>query len=463
MLPRPDLPLCGQILRLAAPLILSTTGLLLMQFTDGIFLSWYSAEAIAAVGAAGMASFFFSSLIMGATGYTTVLTAQYAGAGQPERIGSAVWQGAYLGLGAGFLGYALIPVGALLFRFVNHAPAVQQYEVQYFSIMCLGMPVALVGSALSGFFIGRGDNRVVMIIQLLGFTLNAGLAYGLIFGRLGLPAWGVAGSAWATVVAQAAVAAALAWAFLRREHRAGFGTWSGRRWDPEMLLRLVRFGLPNGCRFGMEIFAWTVFLFFVGRIGTTELAATNIAWRINGLAFFPIIGLSEAIRMLVGQAQGRGDPTASVRITVQGLLVAEAWMLAAALTFILFPREYFALFRGSGAEAAAAFVAEADLGVVLLRFVAVYCLLDSFNIVLTGALQAAGDTRWTLIASILMHALFLGMLWTCDLLHLSVYVEWTIATVFVLAIALVWVFRFRTDAWKQIQVIEGRGAADMAA
>jgi MATE family multidrug resistance protein len=449
-----DVPVCLRILRLAGPLILSMTGVLLMQITDGVLLSWHSPEAIAAIGPAGMSSFLLSSIFLGATGYVSTLVAQYFGAQQPERIGSAVWQGIYFAVVAGCLAACLAPLGRSLFALVGHAPLVQRYETIYFQVMCAGMPVVLLASALSGFFTGRGDNKRLMRVQLVGLALNAVFTYLLIFGKLGFPAWGVGGAALATVLSQAVVAAALAVRLSRRDFLTRYAIWRDRRFDPEMMGRLIRFGLPGGLRFATEILAWTVFLFFIGRVGTTELASTSIAWRLNGVAFFPIVGLSEAIRTLVGQAQGRRDPATSVHVTFQGLLMAEAWMIAAGVLFLCFPRPLYFLFQGGQADAAAAFGPVMELGVVLLRFVAAYCLLDAFNIVLMGSLMAAGDTRWTLWVSLLLHAVFIAALAYADHARLGVFAEWSIATFFVMVVALVWLYRFRSGAWKHIRVID---------
>jgi MATE family multidrug resistance protein len=446
---RPDLLVWRKILMLAGPLILSMTANMVMQFIDGLFLARYSAEAVAAIGPAAMASFCIGSLVSGAVSYTCVLTAQYYGAAQWTRIGSAVWQGLRLSLVAGLLSAGLGLLGRPVFAWIGHAPQVQAYEVQYFAIISFGMGASFVGTALSGFFAGRGKMLTVMNIQFGAVVLNTVLAYGLVFGKLGLPEWGVAGAALATVVAQVFSAAVFLVAFLGKGNRLTFHTWQGRKRDGEMMARLLRFGLPNGFRFFMEICAWTSFLFFVGRIGTTELAATSIAWRINGVAFFPIVGLSEAVRVFVGQAQGRNDPHYSAHVTWQGLLLAEVWMVGTAALFILFPSEWYALFMGTepGSEAVT------KMGVVLLRYVAAYCLLDGVNILVCGALVAAGDTRWTLWVSVLSYGFFTAALFAADRWQLGLHVEWCMATVFVMVLALVWLGRFFSGRWRNIRVI----------
>ncbi len=81
--------------------------------------------------------------------------------------------------------------------------------------------------------------------------------------------------------------------------------------------------MPNGLRFFFEMLAWTMFLFIIGRVGERELAATNIAWRINMIAFFPMIGVSIAVGTIVGHAQGMGRPDDSARCMRRGLVLAQ--------------------------------------------------------------------------------------------------------------------------------------------
>ena len=125
-------------------------------------------------------------------------------------------------------------------------------------------------------------------------------------------------------------------------------------------------------------------------------------------------------------------------------------MMGTAALFILFPRQWYAIFLGAAPGAAAI----TDVGVVLLRFVAAYCLMDAANIVVCGSLVAAGDTLWTFWANLVAHSAFVAALWIADSLKLGLWVEWPIATVFVFVLATVWLVRFFSGRWKHIRVIE---------
>jgi MATE family multidrug resistance protein len=425
----------------------------LMVFVDGLFLARYSAEAIAAVGPASMAGFCVGSLVTGAVSYTSVLASHYHGANRARRIGPAVWQGIWISLIAGCVVAAFALPAKALFAAIGHDALVQRYETEYFRIVSMGMAAAFVTAAVSGFYAGRGDTRTVMYVQLLGLATNVVLDYGLIFGRLGMPSWGVRGAAVATVIAHVVSATVAVVLFLGPANQERFGTREGWRWNGGMMMRLLRFGMPNGLRFFVELLAWTLFLFFVGRIGTVELATTTIAWRINGVAFFPVMGISQAVAILVGQAQGRRRSWRSVHVTWQGLALAAAFTLTVGATYALFPEAWYRLFQGRTGVGSPI----VRHGIVLLRFVAAYCLFDAANMILCGALIAAGDTRWASAVSFGGHMSLVAALAVADRLRLGMYVEWTCATVFVIGIAGVWLARFVSGAWRHGTIIESAG------
>ena len=86
------------VLILALPLILSTGSWAIQQFVDRMFLTWYSADAIAAASPAGIFNFTVMSLFIGTASYVGTFVAQYYGANMPRRIGPAIWQGIYVAI-----------------------------------------------------------------------------------------------------------------------------------------------------------------------------------------------------------------------------------------------------------------------------------------------------------------------------------------------------------------------------
>ena len=269
-----------QVLALAIPLIFSSAGFAIQQFVDRMFLAWYSPAAIAATMPAGIVNFTIMNLFVGTAGYVGTFVAQYWGARRYDRIGAILWQGFYVALIACVVHLLFIPLAGPFFRLVGHTPEVQRLEVIYFQIICLaGGPVVAI-AVISGFFTGRGRPWPVMVVGVLGNIINVFLNYILIFGRWGLPELGVKGAALGTLIS--ALISFLVFSFLMVGHNYDkrYGTLSGWRLDISLFVRLLRFGLPNGLQFFLGYMGITVFLLLEGRLGTVELAATNVAFNI---------------------------------------------------------------------------------------------------------------------------------------------------------------------------------------
>lgn len=128
-------------------------------------------------------------------------------------------------------------------------------------------------------------------------------------------------------------------------------------------------------------------------------------------------------------------------------------MLASAALFVLCPEWLFELFHDPATVPAENFALTRELGVAILRLVALYCLLDGVNLVLMGALQGAGDTRWTMGACLAINALFLAVLLALDAMRAGAIAIWVAATACVMLQALVWLARFASGHWKDKRVI----------
>jgi MATE family multidrug resistance protein len=451
------------IIKVAIPLILQMSSLMVMQMIDTVFLSWYSAEAVAAAITAGLASWLIICVFNGTVGFTSTLVAQYVGAGQERRASSVIWHGIYLSFVSGVIIAGVTMFTDTFFTWAGHASAVKRYEIVFFNISCWGAFFNVAGAAISGFFSGRGQTAVLMLMQFCQLAINTLLGYVLIFGHWGFPEMGVAGAALATLIAQACGLLFLCVIYFSSVNRREFGTLQCPAIDWPLLGKLIKYGFPNGVRFFIDMLAWTLFPFFIGRIGTLELAASNIAFRINSMAFFPVLGLSAAVGILVGQAQGARRADLSLKIWLKGLLLGGAFTLVLALAYVLLPYQFYSLFHNPQSMSPQDFALFAAAGAMMLKMVAIYCLFDTTSIITLGLLQGAGDTRWTMAAAVGLYAVFLSVLFWIDHLHGTARMIWTAATIFIVAQSFIWIARLLAGRWKQIEMVEQLPLPDQVA
>ena len=446
-----------EVLRIAGPLILSMGSWSLMHFVDRMFLTWYSREALAAALPAGMLSFAMSSFFLGTAGYVNTFVAQYSGAGRPERVGAAVWQGIYFSLAAGALMLGIAPFSGWIFDLVGHEPAIRDLEVAYFEILTAWIWAMLLMSVASTFFSGRGDTWTVLWVNVAAAVINGVLDYVWIFGMWGFPEMGIRGAAWATVASQVFGAVVFLALMFRKRFRALFNTMGGWRFDGALFARLWRFGAPSGLQFMVEISGFALFVLFVGRLGAVELAATNLTFNINTLAFLPMLGLGIAVSTLVGQYLGRDDAAHAEYSTWSALHLSVGYMGVMALSYVLLPDVFLKPFA-SGADMET-FEPVREISVVLLRFVAFYCVFDAIFITFSSAVKGAGDTRFvmwmTLVFSTLIQIAptYLAVV----VFGWGLYVAWAFMSAFIAVMALGFYLRFRGGKWKAMRVIEQEG------
>ncbi|HJP33918.1 MAG TPA: MATE family efflux transporter [Candidatus Latescibacteria bacterium] len=443
-----------EFLVIAFPMILSTATWSVQHFIDRVFLTWYSTDALAASLPAGMTNFVIVSLFLGTAGYVNTFVAQYVGAGRNERVGPSLWQGVYLSVISGGAGFVVALLATSIFRLVGHDAAVQAYEVPYFRILCYGIGPLILSTALSCFYSGRGRTWPVLGVSVVAMSFNVVIDYALIFGHWGAPEMGIQGAAWATNIAT--VLATLIYILLlsRPSYRRQFAIFSGWRLDRDLFGRLLRFGGPSGVNFMLDILAFTFFILIVGRIGRLELTATNLAFNINSLAFMPLIGAGIALSTMVGQRLGGDDPEAAAFCTWTGVHVALGYMSIMALAYTFLP-DLFLMPYGVGAQGEE-FVAARDLARVLLRFVAFYCVFDAAYMMFTAALKGAGDTRYVMVASVVlgMSIMVTPPLIAVEFFDASVFVVWIFICAYLATAALAFYLRFRGGKWQSMRVIE---------
>ncbi len=443
-----------EVLVVGYPLILAQMSFTVQTFVDRLFLTWYSTEAVAGAITGIFTIWTLTVLFTGTGEYLTTFIAQYHGANRPERIGPAVWQGIYFSLGAGVLVAALSPLAGPLFTLAGHEPTLRDYEVTYARIMMWGAFPTILMATLSTFFAGRGETQAVLRVNILATVVNGVFDYLWIFGRGGFSRAGVAGAAWSTVLSQVVGAVVFLLLIFRAEFRGRYRTLAGWRFEPGLFRRLLRFGLPTGLQYSLEVLAFSLFLILVGRIGTDELVASGLAFNLNMIVFMPMVGLAVGVSSLVGRYLGAEEPPVAERTVRSALSLSLVYMTACGLLYVFGSGLLLAPYA-AGADPQA-FRGVAAIAPVLLSFVALYSIFDMMNLIFAAGLKGAGDTVYPLMLTVVLSwgAMLVPAYVACVLHDGGVYVAWSFATLYVVLLGLLMRRRFRAGRWKSLRVIE---------
>lgn len=443
-----------KILGIAWPLILSMSSFTVMQFVDRKFLVLYSPDAFEASAPAGMTSFMFMAFFFGIASYTNSFVAQYFGAKNNKMVGKSLWHGLYFALIAWII---LIPVsqfGTAIFEMIGHDSSIIGLESTYFRILMYGAGPVLVNLVLSCFFNGRGKVKTVMWVRCISMLINIPLDYCMIFGKFGIPEMGIAGAAWASVLATCFTTAAFTFLVFRKNNVDKYGLLTGFKFELKLFKRLLKFGIPNGVQFVLEILGITFFLLMIGRLGKVELAASSAAWSLNSLVFMPMVGFSITISTLVGQSIGRKNVELAKVATMNCFVMVAMYMTTMASMYLFFPIPFLNLLLKGGDPIVISKIME--MAVVFLKFVAFYSSFSAMSMIFSSAIKGAGDTKYVMNVSFVLSVVFLivpsylfSTVWVCP-----ATVLWSFGTLYVVFAAIFYFRRYRSGQWQKMSVID---------
>lgn len=440
-----------RLLSIALPMVVSQASDSIMMFVDRVFLSRVGELHLAASMAGGLTMFMLSSFFVGTVGYVTAIVAQYFGANRYKLCGEATFQSILIALACYPVLLGLSPLVRYFFVLAGHRPQQIELGYLYFQTLIFGSVFLILRYALAGFFLGVGRTTVVMLANIVGMLVNIPANYALIFGKLGFPEMGLQGAAIGTIAGNATIFAILLLFYLRGANREQFNTNKSLKFRPQIMGQLLRFGIPSGFEMFLSVTAFNLFVQFMHSYGTAVAAAVTITFNWDIVAFIPMLGMSHATTALVGQNIGAGDREEARRSTYVALRVAWVYSGFMVLLFVFGTRYLVGAFAsGIGGNAAQI----ASLAVVMLRLAALYTLADSAQLVFTGALRGAGDTRWVMRMSIGLHWVFSGVaIFLIRFIQADPVTVWMVFIAFVMGLGLVMFLRFRGGKWRQIELI----------
>lgn len=440
------------MLSIAMPMIASNTCDTVMLFTDRIFLSRLGPEYMSASMIGGLTNFMILSFFFGLIGYSTAVTAQYFGAGDREKYPTVTFQAILIAL----LSYPvimliLLPLGHMIFNHsgIAHVQLVQQRP--YFNILMAGSIFWLAKFAFSSFFSGIGRTRIIFIASACSMVANAVMCYGMVFGRLGMPALGISGAGYSTVLSNLIGLFILSFYYFRYAAKSGISIKKAFRFDREILGKIIRYGFSAGLELLLSMSAFTAMIFLFHAKGLRTATSVTIVFNWDHVAFVPLMGLEVAVTSLFGRYVGAQRLDIAQKTISSGLKTGMIYSLGVAAVFVLIPHALAGIFRPEHFDPT--FKEVENLAVFMIRTASIYVAVEALISVYAGALRGAGDTFWAMLINVsvtwaITFAVYLGL----HVFNLSLKTSWLMLVFIFLAVPLFMFLRFKSGKWKKMRI-----------
>lgn len=436
---------------ISLPLMLSMMSGSLMLFLDRLLLARFSVDALNACVNASVIAAALQFAFLTTSAISEVFVGQYNGAGQYKKIGEPVWQMIWFSILSSLI---FIPLGFLSGPLFFTDPAYADLEIEYFKWIMYFGPVFCLSAALSAFYIGRGSVKFVTLIVILANILNVLLDLVFIFGyEPYISSYGIGGAAIATGISQLAQCVILFLGFIKEKYRKKYNTanWA---FNKKCFIQCLKIGLPNSIAHTLEIIAWAVFFRIMTMAGDEHITVVAICQSIFMLFTFIAEGISKGASAIAANLIGARQWNIVWKLFRSGMKFYFQAFLVLGLVLVVDPSPMIEWFIGGDPELASN-QSIRQIAISACVWMWVYFLFDGIHWLVVGLLTAAGDTKFVLWIGGFSAWLFaiLPIYYFITVLGHQADVAWLITAVYAALTCFIYLWRFKTEKWRHIQVV----------
>ncbi|HAM35422.1 MAG TPA: MATE family efflux transporter [Elusimicrobia bacterium] len=378
------------ILHFAVPMLIGNVFQQSYSIVDSVIVGRaIGKSALAAVGASFPILFLLIALSIGVTMGFSILISQYFGAKNMRQVRSAIDTSLVFTFCASLVIMAAgLPLCRPALELLKTPPELLAQGTVYLQITFGGMPFIFGFATISAILRGLGDSKTPLYFLMVSTVLNVVLVAFFVLACH----WGIAGSAWATVIAQG-VSCVMGMAYLSRSHKVVKPRWRGIVFDLKIFQKSLAIGLPTGVQQVFVALGMMALTRIVNAFGTDAIAAFTAASRLDAFAVLPAMNLSAAVSTFTGQNLGAGKLERVKHGLKAALLISGFFSAATTLAVVGFGKPLVALFNADPHVVA--------IGARYLLIVGGFYVIFSSMFVVSGVLRGAGDTMIPMVITIL--------------------------------------------------------------
>lgn len=372
--------------QLAWPVLIGQLATVGMSVSDVAMTGHYSADDLAAVALGASLWAIVLVTVMGIMIAINAVVAHEVGAANFEKVPHIMRQSMWMALGIGILACISLNYATVVFDYLQVEDNIHAKATRFVNTISFGMPAFALYRALYSYTTSLNHTKPIMMIALGGLVYNIAANWVLIYGHLGVPAFGGIGCAIATASGLWLMLGTMLWWIKHSptyHSTYPFTHWEAPHW-PEIWSTL-RIGLPIGITYFAEVSAFCAVGLLVARFGVVQVSANQIALNFSSVVFMVPMSIGIALTTRVSQSLGEGDPQKARFVAWVGIGIA--------LTFALVSASFITLFRHHVAAAYTTDIAVQDVAAVLLLLAAVFQLPDAVQVTTSCAIRGYKVTR----------------------------------------------------------------------
>lgn len=432
-----------QIFYFTLPMLIGNIFQQFYNLTDSIIVGNAIGKlALGAVGASDPIIFLLVSLIIGITMGSSVLISQYYGAKDMRMVKRTI-DTAYLTLIIASLLVSLIGIffSETILRLLGTPQEIIPQAKIFLNITFSGIVFLFGYNSISAILRGLGDSKTPLYFLIASTLLNVLLVllFVMVFH------WGIAGSAFATILSQG-VSFILGITYLNYTHKVFRLNFRSLEFDKQVFVKSLKIGVPSGFQHMLVAGAMLALNRIVNQFGTDAVAAYSVAGRIDAFAIIPVMSLSMGISSFVGQNMGANKPERVRKGYYSALFMGATVSLITSIVVLFFGKNMMGIFSTDSSVV--------TIGAGYLAIVGSFYILFSIMYITTGVLRGAGDTFIPMLFT-------LFSLWVIRVPLASIFAEkygvigvwWSVPIAWSVGLILAQIY-YATGRWKRIQLVK---------
>ncbi len=434
------------ILLVALPIILESLAQNVLNITDTAFMGRVGETSL---GAAAIGSVFYFAFIMIAFGLgigSQIIIARRVGENKSKAVGKVFVQTQYILVLIALSIFILLKLSLpILLEQIVESDDIRQEALKYLSLRIYGFFPAFLNVSFRAFFVGIAKTKVITYTTIIMTLVNIVLNYLLIFGNYGFPELGIKGAAIASVCAEITALIFFAIFTLIKVPHRNYLLFEYSRISSRLVRRILKISYPLMLQYFVSLSCWFTFFIFIEKMGSLELAVSNIIRSVYIFMLLPIWGFSATVNTFVSQYIGKGQPDELWKILKKAIFLCIPMCMILIIPMAMFPNYVLSFFTD-------------DINIINSGISVYYVVLGTapflaVAILLFSALTGTGMTKISLLIEIFVLCVYMYFAWMVIIkLKLNLEIAWTVEYLYALMMGIASYLYLRFGKWRDNKI-----------